>query len=215
MRCSAAFSWRLPTRERRWRCQAPEEHSNGATPACIAKAASERNRPTPATSAMILAAVGWVVAPPGGPGGGGEGGCGEDDEDGPSHWVTPCSGGCRGWGGRRCSGWLPSTSSSRGVRPASLRPAGKPTPRSRRPRRANPRRADCRSTRWDRWCSRWSGARRGSRSARRARCGPDESTQGSAHHRTSGRNGPTRRGRQPGQRRRRPHAAVPCPARRP
>jgi hypothetical protein len=57
MRCSAAFSWRLPTRERRWRCQAPDEHASGATPACMAKAASERNRPTPATSATILAAV--------------------------------------------------------------------------------------------------------------------------------------------------------------
>jgi hypothetical protein len=55
--CSAAFSWRFPIRDRRWRCQAPEEHSSGATPACMAKAASERNRPTPATSATILAAV--------------------------------------------------------------------------------------------------------------------------------------------------------------
>jgi hypothetical protein len=57
MRCSAAFSWRLPTRDRRWRCQAPDKHANGAAPACMAKAASDRNRPTPATSATILAAV--------------------------------------------------------------------------------------------------------------------------------------------------------------
>jgi hypothetical protein len=47
----------VPTRDRRWRCLAPEEHSSGAAPACMAKAASERNRPTPATWARILAAV--------------------------------------------------------------------------------------------------------------------------------------------------------------
>ena len=48
---------RLPTRDSRWRCQAPEEHASGAAPACMAKAASRRNRATPATSARILAAV--------------------------------------------------------------------------------------------------------------------------------------------------------------
>ena len=57
MRCSAALSWRLPPRARRWRFVRPEEAGIGATPACIAKHASWRNRVGLPVSATIFAAV--------------------------------------------------------------------------------------------------------------------------------------------------------------
>jgi hypothetical protein len=47
MRCRAAFSCRLPPRDSRWRSVRPELTGTGATPACMAKQASERNRATP------------------------------------------------------------------------------------------------------------------------------------------------------------------------
>jgi hypothetical protein len=56
IRCSAALSCRLPPRFSRCRCTLPDEAGMGATPACMAKAASDLNRRTSAVSTSSLAA---------------------------------------------------------------------------------------------------------------------------------------------------------------
>jgi hypothetical protein len=55
--CRSALSCRLPPRLRRKRVRLPVQTGIGAVPVCIANAAAERNRETPAVSAMICAAV--------------------------------------------------------------------------------------------------------------------------------------------------------------
>ena len=58
MRCSAALSCRFPVRFIRTLPRVfPDQTGNGATPAFIAKQASDRNRDTFAVSPAIFAAV--------------------------------------------------------------------------------------------------------------------------------------------------------------
>jgi hypothetical protein len=57
IRCRAAFSCRLPPRDSRWRSVRPELTGTGATRRAWQSKPAERNRATPAVSAISSAAV--------------------------------------------------------------------------------------------------------------------------------------------------------------